>query len=465
VERVNDIHSRLNGTVVERVLRPRSVAELQAAVADAAQARRRLSVCGGRHAMGGQQFGTDTTVIDMTGLARAVGLDQDHGHLTIEAGADWRQIIEATHALQDGRPAWAIRQKQTGADSLTLGGSIACNAHGRGLLFPPMAADIESMEVLTPRGELVPVSRQVNSEVFPLIVGGYGLFGVVARATLRLTRRRKLRRLVDIIDLDDAVHAIWRRIDQGCLYGDFQYAIDASDDSFLRRGVMACYQAVDDEVEVDSGEVGLTQEAWLELLALAHRDQREAFRRYSLHYLASHGRVYWSDTMQLSTYIPTYSEFVAKALPEGAWKPERSLMITELFVPPPELNGFMEEARRILRGTGVQDIYGTIRAIRKDTETFLPWARDDFACIIFNLLTEHSEAGVERTRRACRALIDAAADRGGSFYLTYHRWATREQLLRCHPRLPEFLDAKERLDPNLLFDSDWHRWLRETLGR
>jgi FAD/FMN-containing dehydrogenase len=464
MERVNDIHSRLNETAVERVLRPRTIGEVQRVVAAAARERRPVSVCGGRHAMGGQQFGTGSTLIDMTELSRPIGLDLERGLLTIESGADWRQVIQATHDLQGGQPRWAIRQKQTGADSLTIGGSIACNAHGRGLLFAPLVGDIESMEVVSPTGELVPVSREVNGELFPLIVGGFGLFGIVARATLRLMPRRKVRRLVDIIDLDEAMHAIRRRIDQGCLYGDFQYAIDESDDSFLRRGVMACYEPVADDATIDSGDVGLPRDAWLKLLALAHQDQCEAFKQYSLHYLASHGQVYWSDTMQLSTYIPTYSEFIAKSLPEQARGPDRSLMITELFVPPEELNGFMAAARGILRESDVQDIYGTIRAIRKDTETFLPWARDDFACIIFNLLTEHTEAGVDRTRRACRALIDAAAARGGSFYLTYHRWASREQLLRCHPRLPEFLDVKERLDPNLVFDSDWHRWLRSTLG-
>lgn len=458
---VNDVHSRLNRTVVERIESPRSVTDLQEFVRSAAAQRRTLCTSGGRHAMGGQQFATDSILIDTSSLNRAISLDPIRGHLTIEAGADWRQVIQATHDLQGGKPHWSIRQKQTGADSLSLGGSISCNAHGRGLHFPPLIADIESLDLITATGELIPVSRQTNSHLFPLVVGGYGLFGIMARATLRLTPRIKLRRLVDIIDLDDAMNAIYRRIDQGCLYGDFQYAIDPSDDSFLRRGVMACYQPVPDDTPIDSADAGLPREAWLELIALAHRDQREAFRKYTIHYVASHGRTYWSDTMQLSTYIPTYSEFIAQSLPANT--PDRSLMITELFVPPSELNPFMASARQILRATGVQDIYGTIRAIRKDTESFLPWAKDDFACIIFNLLTEHTEAGIDRTRRACRALIDAAADRGGSFYLTYHRWATREQLLRCHPKLLEFLALKRDYDPHLVFDSEWHRHLRRTL--
>src|SRR5262249_9198009 len=83
--------------------------------------------------------------------------------------------------------------------------------------------------------------------------------------------------------------------------------------------------------------------------------------------------------------------------------------------------------------------------------------RADYACVIFNLRTPHTGAGIARTRSAFRGLIDAAADLGGSYYLTYHRYATREQVERCHPRLREFLALKRRYDPGTAFDSDWRR--------
>ena len=53
-------------------------------------------------------------------------------------------------------------------------------------------------------------------------------------------------------------------------------------------------------------------------------------------------------------------------------------------------------------------------------------------------------------------LIDRAADLDGSYYLTYHRWATRDQVERCHPRMREFLDRKRVYDPEGTFTSDWY---------
>jgi FAD/FMN-containing dehydrogenase len=164
--------------------------------------------------------------------------------------------------------------------------------------------------------------------------------------------------------------------------------------------------------------------------------------------------------MQLGVYIPSYAEFLAAA---GIASNE-TLMITELYVPPARLTEFMARSRQILRDTGVEDIYGTIRSIQKDDTSFLPWARENFACVIFNLRTRHDDAGIARTRAAALALIDAAADLGGSFYLTYHRWATRDQLLRCYPQFPEFLNLKRRYDPRDVFQSDWCRHWRSMLA-
>lgn len=457
---VNDVHSRLNQTNVLEIVSPRSRDELADVVRKAAREGRSIAVCGGRHAMGGQQFLTDSTLVDTTQLNAVIDSDPDRGLLTIQAGAQWPTVIAAARAIPGN---WGIRQKQTGADTLTLGGSISCNGHGRGVLMGPLGEDIEHLTVINAQGDLLTCSRNENAELFSLVIGGYGLFGVIVDVTLRLSPRLRLRRHVDIIDIDDALNAIYRRVDEGCLYGDFQYAIDPSNTSFLRRGVFACYHTDTTSAEsITAPEEDLPAQTWLELMALAHTDKAKAFQQYSQYYLSTHGRLYWSDTHQLGTYIPSYAEFLAKMNLQD--KVQETLMITELYVPPQRIVEFMERARHVLRTTGVEDIYGTIRSIHPDTTSFLPWAREHFACIIFNLRTPHSPAGLEQTKAAARGLIDAAADLGGSFYLTYHRWATREQLLRCHPRLPEFLAHKQAHDPRGVFMSDWYKHLQTTLA-
>jgi hypothetical protein len=58
---------------------------------------------------------------------------------------------------------------------------------------------------------------------------------------------------------------------------------------------------------------------------------------------------------------------------------------------------------------------------------------------------------------AFRRLIDMAIARGGSYFLTYHRWARRDQVEACYPEFREFLAAKRERDPEERFQSDWYR--------
>src|SRR5262245_50419959 len=61
---VNDVQSQLNSTRVRRIVTPRTIDDVQATLRAAAKEQFAISVCGGRHAMGGQQFGRDTLLID-----------------------------------------------------------------------------------------------------------------------------------------------------------------------------------------------------------------------------------------------------------------------------------------------------------------------------------------------------------------------------------------------------------------
>jgi FAD/FMN-containing dehydrogenase len=114
-----------------------------------------------------------------------------------------------------------------------------------------------------------------------------------------------------------------------------------------------------------------------------------------------------------------------------------------------------------LRSNRTIVIYGTVRLIEKDNESFLAWAKEPYACTIFNLLTFHTPKGIEASARAFRGLIDLAIARGGSYYLTYHKFAEPEQVMACYPQFKQFLDLKRKYDPAERFQSDWYRHYRK----
>ena len=459
---VNDVHSRLNPTRVREVVRVRSLDALVDAVR--AARRRRLPVCvaGGRHAMGGQAFAEDGVLVDTRSLSRIGRLDPVAGTVEVEAGIQWPALIGGLAARQrDAAEPLTIAQKQTGADRLTVGGAVAANIHGRGLAMRPLVGDVDALVLVDADGEVRRVSRRQQPALFSLVVGGYGLFGVVTSVTLRLVPRQKVERLVALLRVDDLMSAFSRRIAEGCVYGDFQFAIDESSPEFLRDGILSCYRPVSPRAPLPARPRELSRRDWRHLVELAHTDRRRAFQRYTEHYLATAGQVYWSDTHQLGVYLDDYHRVLDRRLRS---RRPASEVIGELFVPRPALADFMAEAAADLRRRGVVVIYGTVRLIERDGESFLEWAREPYACVVFNLHTEHSRQGLAVTASAFRSLIDLALRRGGGYYLTYHRWASRAQVEAAYPRMREFLGRKAERDPDGLFQSEWYRHHAELLG-
>jgi FAD/FMN-containing dehydrogenase len=454
---VNDLHSGLNATQVAQIHEPRSAEDVQRVVGAAAVAGKKVTVCGGRHAMGGQQFGTDAVLIDMALMNKVVAFDDVNGTITVQGGMQWPQLIDyltaQAPALQS--KVWTIAQKQTGCDSLSIGGAISANVHGRGLKMKPFISDVISFDIVTADGALLTCSRSKNTELFSLAAGGYGLFGIIVSATMRLVPRTALKRIVEIVDCTEVMDKFEERIALGCLYGDFQFAIDDKSPDFLRKGVLSTYLPVPmEEADAASSNVALSIEQWRELLYLAHVDKSRAFDVYADHYMRTNGQTYWSDRFQLATYLDGYHRELDKRL--CADHPA-SEIITELYVPREHLSDFLLNARHFLREYSANVIYGTVRLIERDDETFLPWAKEDYACIIFNLHTEHTTVGKDRSARAFRGLIDLATDFGGNYYLTYHKFAAREQLLACYRQFDEFIEMKHKYDPREVFSSDWYR--------
>jgi len=410
--------------------------------------------------MGGQQFATDSICIDARSLDRVISFDRERGLIEAEAGIQWPKLIRTyLDAQRDSATQWGIAQKQTGADTFTLGGSLSSNVHGRGLAMKPLISNIESFTMVNADGKSIRCSRDENGELFRVAIGGYGLFGLIDSVTLRLVPRKKLRRVVEIIRADDLPKRFGERIAQKFLYGDFQFSVDEKSPEFLQRGVFSCYQPID-EHEPIVAKKELRDDDWLDLLRLAYTNRQKAFERYSDYYLSTNGQTYWSDTNQLSAYLPNY----ARKIREQIGGEESSLIITEIYVPRSNLSDFLAQAAELLRSNRTIVIYGTVRLIEKDDESFLAWAKEPYACIIFNLLTFHTPSSIQASARSFRGLIDLAIPQGGSYYLTYHKFAKLEQITACYPQFKQFFELKRKHDPTELFQSDWYRYHRKLFA-
>ncbi len=451
---VNDEHTGLNPTWVASISRPTSAGEVRSLVKECAKHGRAISVSGSRHAAGGQQFATDSVLLDMRALNRVIGLDEKTGVQHVEAGIEWPELIQGYLSLQKENVHWGIRQKQGGADRMSLGGSLSANAHGHCLGSPPIIGDVEWIELVTADGSIKKCSRKQNAELFSLAVGGYGLFGIITAVGLQLVPRRKVRRHVETRTTAELVPLIEGRTAAGAPYGYFQYSIDETSADFLRAGILTTYENVSPETPLGTESSDIDAKLLTALLEIAHRDRGSAYRRYAKLELSKDGNVEWSDLHQLSIYPAGYHQEIEKHL--GADSVGADLIL-EVYVPRTELIPLLEDARRILLASGMPLIYGTVRFSEQDKDSYLAWAKKRYACVIFSPHSSGETQALRKTGEVCRQLIRAANKRGGSFYLTYNRFATRDELAAAYPQFQDFLNLKKQYDPRGTFQSDWYR--------
>lgn len=395
-------------------------------------------------------------------MNRILSFDKVAGIIEVEAGICWPKLLAYLTASQsDAENPWGINQKQTGGDELTLAGALGANAHGQGLSLVPIIGDVQSFVLINSQGEDVICSREENFELFRHAIGGYGLLGAIYSIKLKLVPRRKVERLVEMVETKDLISNVERCIANNFAYAHYQLNIDNKSEEYLRKGIYTSYRLLPQDTPVKTSGDKLSEAAWLKFVYGAHTDKGETFKLYQNYFLSSSGQVDWSDVWQTGPYVEGYHHIIDRWMKATV---KASEVLSEFYVPRAHIADFLEDVRADFLNNDVDLLYTSIRFIEEDKECFLAWAKSQMVCVILNLHTEHSKNSIEKTRLAMQRVTDLAIKYQGSYYLTYHRFAERRQILSCYPQMKEFLDYKLKMDPAEVFQSDWYRHMKRLIS-
>jgi xylitol oxidase len=154
-----------------RVLRPRSVEELQDVVASAV----RMRALGTGHSFS-SVADTSGDLVSTDALALGVGYDEDEQTIAVPGGARYASIVKAVHS--HGRALANLGS----LPHISVAGAAATGTHGSGDRNPCLAASVVRVEFVQANGELV--SLRAGDADFDGSVVALGALGVVTRLTL-----------------------------------------------------------------------------------------------------------------------------------------------------------------------------------------------------------------------------------------------------------------------------------------
>jgi FAD/FMN-containing dehydrogenase len=181
------------------VVRPASVEDLQAAVRVAAATGTAIFTRGGGASYTDAYLPSvrQSILIDMGGLNRIVEINEHDGYVTVEAGITWAALKQALDPTPFRTPFFG----PFSGHAATVGGSISQHALSHGSAAHGISAQsIVSLDLVAASGALLrtgsaargaaPFSRWYGPDLAGLFCGDCGVFGIKARVTLSLRKRR-----------------------------------------------------------------------------------------------------------------------------------------------------------------------------------------------------------------------------------------------------------------------------------
>jgi len=431
---VNDA-SRLGSSQPRRVIEAASEEQLRSVVLQ----EHGIALSGARHAMGGQARLNGGVVID-TLPYHAMHLDGDT--LTVQAGARWSEVIP----FLDTR-GYAVSVMQSNND-FTVGGSLSVNCHGWQHDSTPIAGSVLLIRLLTADGKIVTCSRTENRELFSLALGGYGLFGMILEARLRVVPNVSYRVASTPVaagDYAETFHRLAAQPGVGMAYG----RISVAPDSFLEAATIVCFHEAGPAIANSLHPPGRTEAAVQAL-------KRDVFRGsvvgdYGKELRWEAERLFGESGRSVHSRAQIQNE-------PSAWfsncDPHSTEILHEYFIPPARLAEFLEKAKPVFARYRPDLLNITVRNVEADPDSFLCYAREEVfgLVMLFHLPID----GDDSMREFTRALVDVALQSGGTYYLPYRPHPTREQFLAAYPQAPQFAALKKKYDPQGVFQNEFY---------
>jgi len=163
-----------------KVLRPRSVEEIAAAIEIARRDGVSLGLRGTGCSYGDASVNEAGHVLDITQMRQVLDWDAETGIANLEAGVTLEQLWK--HILPDG---WWPRVV-SGTMFPTVAGTSAMNIHGKNNFKVGTFGDcVLDFDIVLPSGELRTCSREQNSDLFHAAIGGFGMLGCFSRIRLQ----------------------------------------------------------------------------------------------------------------------------------------------------------------------------------------------------------------------------------------------------------------------------------------
>jgi decaprenylphospho-beta-D-ribofuranose 2-oxidase len=434
----NDV-SRLNPTSVREIDHPTTTEEIKKKVLEARRLNLKISIAGKRHSQGGQQSYSNCIVLDMLSYNKILFLDVKKRIIRVQSGVTWDQIQRHINPFN-----LSLKVMQT-SNIFTVGGSVSANVHGMDFRYGNIRNVIKSFRLLLSDGRVINVNREENSELFDLVIGGLGLFGVILDVDIELIGNDVYEQKTEVMNYKEYVNDYRENIHSDPKV-QFHYAMlsVASDNNFLKEMITTSYKKSTKRlINFDLREEENIFRDKL-FLGLSRKCSWGKSLRWYLQKILRNGS---SDENVISRN--NIMRNPVKFLEYSSAKDTDILQ--EYFVPLNKFVEFVDGLREIVKHEKINLLYVGVRHVPADSGQYISYAKEDSIALVLYINQGLSEEDKEAARLWTRKLVDLALTCKGKYYLVYQLYPTFKQLQTAYPNIEKFFRMKKFYDPQEIF--------------
>lgn len=435
--------ARLIPLKVHRVDTLDNVDNLKKVLAEAREKKLKVSISGSKHSQGGHTYYQDAIVLDMSSFNKILDLDVENKIIRVQSGAKWKDVQEYINPYR-----LAVKVMQS-SYVFTIGGTLSANAHGRDLDRSSVVETVRSFRLLNASGEISNVSRTENPELFKLVIGGYGLFGVILDVDIELTTNDIYEQKSVVMDYKDFPEYFQKNIKGDPEVEMMLVRPSIASDTFLHELVVATWNKIDktsDDIYTLTEEKNVLRDKFF--FGLSRKYDWAKNLRWSLQKKIETGVGETRIMSRTNAMRPPLAplEFL------DYYSSANTDIIQEYYIPTRNFVPFMDEFRDILLKNKMNVISFTIRYVKANNETYMAYAPNEDAFAIIQMSNVGlSEKAQDKTEKATQEIVDAALKNSGTYYLTYQLYPTKEQMRKAYPNTDLFFTKKLQYDPSEMF--------------
>ena len=326
---------------------------------------------------------------------------------------------------------------------------------------------ITHLKLLTASGEIININRDCDKNLFEAVVGGIGLLGIIVEATLQLKKIPS--------PFVEVTSVVTRNLEESLMHielfnKEWDFSV-AWADAFLKgrdlgRGFVTAARWVEEKIPLTTKKLAASLKIPTRIFGVFPAKPTWALSRpffnplgirmanlanYTFANLKEKYGIFQNSRLLFTDY-----NFMHNKIPDlkHVYRPYGFLEFQPL-IPKRCGSEAVREVFEIARRFGCQSLLCGIKAHQED-QGMLSYSGDSYSV---GIDIQVRGRDMKQIRKFSDTLFQFTHDCGGKAFLAKDELLSRDLFQKMYPRYTEFLEIKQRIDPNELFSSDMYRRL------